>query len=281
MFYLGMDRDLNTTPPGDPPAWFTAALASLEDDAGPDSAWIIPQIGLELPLHGNEARVAAGDYDNAISALCVGLRLLERPVFLRIGYEFNGMEWNGYRPASYRGAYRRIALAIRADPMLNPQTALVWDGTCDSKTDPTPYYPGADVVDWQGINIFSGSSAPFAPEHSCLWYWLSGNTVSGTPLMIGESTPRSYFTNDSATWGAWFAPLIDVLDRYPIVQLVSYIDQDWVTAEGGRWPGWGDARVELPAAGVVGSNWRAELARARWVNRSNKTGIRALLGLVP
>jgi hypothetical protein len=99
--------------------------------------------------------------------------------------------------------------------------------------------------------------------------------------MIGESTPRGFYTNISDTWGVWFAPLIGLLNSYPIVQLVSYIDQDWVSAEGGRWPGCGDARVELPAAGVVGSNWRAELAKPRWANRANKTEIRALLGLTP
>jgi hypothetical protein len=123
MLYLGM-VSLNAMLPGHTPGWFADALASLEAD---EFAWVVPQIGLELPLNGQEARVAAGDYDNAISALCVGLRLLERPVFLRIGYEFNGMEWNGYRPSSYIAAYRRIALAIRADETLNPLTALVWD----------------------------------------------------------------------------------------------------------------------------------------------------------
>lgn len=280
MFYLGLSG-LNSTPSGTTPQWFNDTLTSLESDAGVDDAFLIPQIGLELPLNGAEALVASGAYDNAITALINGLRLLARPVYLRIGYEFNGMEWNGYLPKSYIGAYRRIAAAIRGDAMLEPNTALVWDGTCDSKTDPTPYYPGYDVVDWQGINIFSGASGPVANEGSCLWYWLSGNAASGTPLLIGESTPRGFNSSDPNMWSQWFVPFLKNLNDYPIIGLVSYIDQDWTTAEGGRWKDWGDSRVEIAAAqGVVGDNWKNELkTSSRWVNRANKSTILKLLGL--
>jgi hypothetical protein len=282
MFYLGLEG-LNSTPSGSIPTVFSAMLASLEAGAGADNAFVIPQIGLQLPLNGKEALVASGEYDNAIIALRSGLRSLERPAFLRLGYEFNGMEWNGYRPDSYVGAYRRIAAAIRGDALLEPIIALVWDGTCDSKTDPTPYYPGSDYVDWQGINVFSGSSGPETGsiKDSCLWYWLSGNAASGTPLMIGESTPRGRNASDADVWARWFAPYLQNLDSFPNIGLISYIDQDWTTAEGGRWPGWGDSRVETAAAASTGAKWKTEMSRARWVNRGNRSSILTLLGLEP
>ena len=277
MFYIGLGG-LNETAPGTVAPWFKDALAGLVADAGADGAFIVPQIGLQLPLNGEERRVADGEYDNAIAALVLGLRSLARPAFLRIGYEFNG-QWNGYAPVSYVGAYRRIAAQIRGDAVLNATVALTWDGSCDTKVDPTPFFPGADVVDWQGVNVFSGDSDPSAiSPQDCLWFWLSGNAASGTPLMIGESTPRGRNATDSATW-SWFEAVASMLDAYPVVQLVNYIDTNWITDEGGRWPGWGDSRVEVPGAAYVGGRWTAELGKSRWANRANRSELLALLGV--
>ena len=279
MFYIGLGG-LNATSPGTVAPWFVAALAGLVADAGSDDALIVPQIGLQLPLNGEERRVADGEYDNAIAALVLGLRHLDRPAWLRIGYEFNG-EWNGYAPASYVGAYRRIAALIRRDAVLNNTVALTWDGSCDTKVSPAPFYPGADVVDWQGVNVFSGASDPSAvAPQSCLWWWLTDNTAAGTPLMIGESTPRGRNSTDAATW-SWFAAAAAMMDAYPTVQLWNYIDTDWITDEGGRWPGWGDSRVEVPGAAYVGGRWAQELGRPRWANRANRSEILALLGVAP
>ena len=278
MLYAGLES-FNGTAPGEVPQWFVSVLAALVADAGEDGALVVPQIGLQLPLNGAEQKVADGDYDNAIAALVAGLRSLGRPCYLRIGYEFNG-EWNGYRATSYVGAYRRIAAQIRADDVLSPLVALVWDGSCDTKNDPTPFFPGSDVTDWQGINVFSGRSDPsaIAPQQDCLWYWLSGNTASGTPLMIGESTPRGRNATDAATW-SWFAAVVAMLDEYPAVQLFNYIDTNWITDEGGRWPGWGDARIEVPGAAYVGSRWTGELGKSRWFNRANRSEVLSLLGV--
>lgn len=85
--------------------------------------------------------------------------------------------------------------------------------------------------------------------------------------MIGESTPRGRSATDAATW-SWFAAVVAMLDEYPAVQLFNYIDTNWITDEGGRWPGWGDARIEVPGAGYVGSRWTGELGKSRWFNRA-------------
>lgn len=278
MAYAGLDA-FNATAPGAVPAWFTALASDLAADAAPDGAFIAVQMGLQLPLHGQEARVAAGQYDSAIEALRAGLVALQRPVFLRIGYEFSG-PWNGYAPSSYVGAYRRIAAALRADALLNQTVALVWDGTCDSATDPAPFWPGADVVDWQGINLFSGSSSPASASQrgACPWYWFTDSLRAGLPLMIGESTPRGLNTSDAATLAAWHAPYAALLQGAPNLKLFSYIDQDWEVAEGGRWKGWGEARVEV-AAPALQAQWRALLARPALVNRAQRSDLLALLGL--
>lgn len=75
--------------------------------------YLIPQIGLSMTAAGEikganfEDRVAAGEYDTQIASLCRGIKDMDRPVFLRIGYEFNG-RWNGYKPDPYKKAFVRI-----------------------------------------------------------------------------------------------------------------------------------------------------------------------------
>jgi len=249
----------------------------LSQDSGPDDAFICPQIGLQL---GDEKLIASGAYDAALERLRFNLLSLSRPIFLRVGYEFNG-PWNGYQPQSYVAAYRRLASVLHGDPTLNQTLALVWDGSCDTTVDPTPFFPGDDVVDWEGINIFTSASGPVAPPQSCLWYWLTDSQRGGYPLMIGESTPRGLFTNESSTWERWFAPFAGLIEQYR-PGLVSYIDMDWEHTDGTRWAGWGDSRVEVGLASGVGPKWKDVVSNSTvFFNRANKTSVCSLLGLNP
>ena len=59
--------------------------------------------GAEKPY---EHEVAAGKYDANLSELFKGLKALDVPVYVRIGYECNG-PWNGYEPESYQKAFRQ------------------------------------------------------------------------------------------------------------------------------------------------------------------------------
>ena len=171
---------------------------------------------------------------------------------------------------------------LAAVPIIMAAAALVWDGSCDTQVDPAPFHPGADVVDWQGVNLFSDNSDPAkTAPHDCVWDWLTSNaSKAGVPLMIGESTPRYRNATDASTW-EWFAAVVKMLDAYPdVVQSFNYIDTDWITDEGGRWHTWGDSRVEAPgAAAVVGANWTAELGKPRWANRAPRDEMLALLNL--
>jgi hypothetical protein len=260
--------------------FFTQLEALLEADAAPDGAFIILQLGLQLPLNGGEALVASGAYDNAIAALRFSLVALARPVYLRVGYEFNG-NWNNYSAPSYVGAYRRIAASLHSHPVLNMSVALVWDGSCDTSNDPAPFWPGSDVVDWQGINIFSDGSAPTATApQSCLWYWLTDSAAAGLPLLIGESTPRGQSTASAGTLAAWHQPFLQLLsaEAHPNLKLFSYIDEDWDSYA--RWQGWGDSRIET-ATPQLQAAWRSFLGGSRLVNRLQKAELLAILRLPP
>lgn len=235
MTYCGLGG-FNSTSPGQIPIYFQNLAVSLSKAAGTDNAFIFPQIGLQLPLNGAEADVGRGLYDNAIIVLRDSLVWLNRPVLLRIGYEFNG-PWNNYTAAGYRGAYNRIASMLRASPALNETVAFIWDGSCDTTVDPTPFWPGAAYVDWIGVNIFTGGSAPVAPQDSCVWDFLTDAKQNGYPVILGEVTPRGYFTTNASTWDAWFVPFLSLLAAWEDspIKAVSYIDKDW-EAEA-RWKG--------------------------------------------
>lgn len=74
--------------------------------------------------------------------------------------EFNG-HWNHYSASAYVAAWRRIESAIAKNATTRSRVALVWDLSCDAvdahgdHTDPTPFFPGPDVVDWWGVNVVS------------------------------------------------------------------------------------------------------------------------------
>lgn len=276
MFYLGLDS-LNSTPAGTLAPWFANLIVRLEGDAAPDNAFIAVQLGLQLPLNGEERRVADGEYDAAIEALRYALVALARPVWLRIGYEMNGI-WNNYTASTYVGAWRRITAVLRADPVLNLSVATVWDGSCDTKTDPTPYWPGNDdQVDWQGVNIFSSNSAPtHAGTNSCIWYWLTDSAAAGFPLLVGESTPRGRNTSDAGTLAAWHAPFLSLLQANEVIKLFSYIDENWDAVP--RWKGWGESRIEVAHPNLQAA-WRTSLAAPSLIHRSQKAALLALLGL--
>src|SRR5579883_127367 len=95
------------------PDWADAKKAELLKYPG---NFVVFQIGLQMsygPAQHLEAQVAAGAYDAQVGYLVAGLRKLATPVYLRIGYEFNGVGWEGYTPASYIQAFQRITNMLR------------------------------------------------------------------------------------------------------------------------------------------------------------------------
>ncbi len=120
MTYVTLKRDM--------PAYFRWLKQEL--DAYFPSV-LVPQIGLHLagdalderPEPHYEHEVAQGRLDEQIHAFCEGLRTLQRPAYIRIGFEFNG-PWNGYEPEAYKAAWQRIVTALREHHL--DEVAAVW-----------------------------------------------------------------------------------------------------------------------------------------------------------
>jgi hypothetical protein len=259
--------------------YFDRQRATLDELGDPSSHAVLPHISLDLTC-GLE-RINAGQFDLAIRELAQGLPRAGRPVFLRIGYEFNG-GWNNYTAAAYVRAWRRIAAAISLNATQRARTALVWDMTCDEtgqrQTDWDAWWPGADVVDWWGVNVFQNGTkhgVPFSslPNSQCVLGLVAAAAKQGYPVLIAEAMPRYLGTDHAGSWAQWFAPLFDTLLTQPAVKGWSYIDRD-CTADaaahkncaGGQW---GDARIESApgnASTGVGVRYAAALRGAGFVH---------------
>ncbi len=246
---------------------------------------IIPQIGLSLNAGDAkkhyEGAVAAGQEDPHLQQLCEGIRSLNRPVFVRVGYEFNG-SWNGYSPASYIAAFRHTAGYIRACGLQD--VALVWDWSPGAELDAEEggasaedashrylaFYPGDAWVDWWGVNIFGAAS---------LWSNATANFLHDAdkhrmPVMIGESTPKGHSVIEGDRLvAAWYRPYFGLIHSSPGIKAFCYIDWDWSMYP--QWSDWGNARIEDNPA--VLQFYRAELAQTLYANSRDRATTLKLL----
>ena len=234
---------------------FFANLTKILDTYG-DDQYVGVQVGLWF--YGFDADVAAGKYDAQIAELVKGFAALQRPVWLRIGYEFNGA-WTKFSPEPFKAAWVRITKAMRANRVTNRTVANVWDYTADAPVAPDglvkSWYPGDEWVDWWGVNVFSGVAAPDSQ-------WVNGSNglgflqaaaARGFPVMFGESTPRQ----NPMKWEPWFESYVSLMhDPALTVRAFNYINWDWSKASPPPGMNWGNCRIEGSA---VAAQWQAEM----------------------
>ncbi len=229
-------------------------------------------IGLSFVKH--EEQVANGEHDSLIVDLATWIKGLgKRPVFLRIGYEFDGWEWNNYQKEFYLKSWQRIRSKFDEHEVKN--VAYVWQ----SKGTGTPietfeeWYPGDSLVDWCGYSYFGIPDTvmlQFARKHK-------------KPVFIAEATPvfqegETYFDADlekpevaQKAWDEWFTGFIKVLnDNKDIVKAFSYINVDWpsqamwidnVTFQQV------DSRIQTSP--LISKNWIEEVSKERYLKPTN------------
>jgi hypothetical protein len=214
------------------------------------------QLGLYLVDMLDEA--LAGTYDDKIDLLGQWIAATRRPVFLRIGYEFDGPH-NRYEPGKYVQVYRRIVDRLRANHVDN--VAFVWHSYAAypvyQSRKQADYYPGDTYVDWFAVSFFnnSASSVPMtamvtmAKEH-------------GKPLMIAESTPAGIgVLDEKQAYFKWFKPLFSFIEKND-VKMLCYINDDWDAEPMFVDFKWKDARVQSNPA--VTKFWLEETSKPRY-----------------
>jgi hypothetical protein len=247
-------------------------------------------IGLDIvDRSGGTLRgIANGSLDHDLNALGDFIAMAKRPVFLRIGYEFDG-PWNHYDPKLYVAAFRKIVKHIREVREV-PNFVSVWQSATSRhgtfmNRDIKSWWPGEDVVDWLGSSYFE--------FHRPSW----DNVVAvahkyGKPVLICESAPQGFdlglgsyasVTEDGKDarrvshnyiWRKWYAPFFAfVRENAHVVRGVAYINCHWKSqamwSPAGGNGYWGDSRVNV--ASEIKSRWESEIQQSpAWLHASDK-----------
>ena len=263
---LGLDADANPI--------------ELEFDwqAGPNSCYKtatefgVDGLAIGLSITENEHpggldQLVVGEHDDAIRQLGKFFAMIEGPVYLRIGYEFDGA-WNrGYEDAErFIVVFRRIVDVLREQGADNVE--FVWQGAAAvadeildrGRNDITLWYPGDDYVDWMAFSWFMNPdetiqvpNPPYTPrtplelaneildfarerrkpvmiaEASPQAMDLNNNTIADhSPIWDGEAGGNvTPMTNDEI-WNHWFAPTFQLMDdNDDIIRALAYINVNW------------------------------------------------------
>ncbi len=206
-----------------------------------------------------------GDYDQVIRQYSNWARSINRPIYLRIGYEFDGWH-NELEPDDYVKAYRRVVDIMRAEGVDN--IAYVWHSYAAPRYQDYPladWYPGDDYVDWVGLSIFGHaySSPDMGDEADEV---LAFAREKKKPVMIAETNPiYGIKAQGSEIWDDWFANFFTFVYQKNI-KAISFISEDWNSLSIEGLDGWGDARLINNAQ--VAEAWFAETGKDRYLKQS-------------
>lgn len=259
----------------------------------------IPHLSFAMSIGDGEAvddLIALTDrYDDLIRTIGGVIRDFGDPVFVRIGFEFNG-SWNNYHPGLYPLASRKFVDLVREEGAENFATIWCYEpngpGDFDAVGPDREYlwYPGDDYVDWFGIDLFQhgtfvadgqsgrrqgeraggrGSESPY--ERTVRFLAMAER--HGKPVFISElAAVDAHITGDELDtafadgrhdWDMWFAPFFAFLERYPQIKGFNYMSQDY---RGTKYAalGWGDARIQINS--YIWERWIDELRSERFIH---------------
>jgi hypothetical protein len=181
------------------------------------------------------SKVTEGNYDDNIAELGEWIQKQKRPVYIRIGYEFDG-PWNSYNPDDYVTAFQHIVdsfLELEVTNFATVWQSATWSGGTYMGADWIDWYPGDDYVDWFGMSYFEYHEPTFDAR-------LELSREHGKPTMIAEATPPGYdiAENDGEmVWDEWLENFFTfVHDNEDVIRAIAYINVDWDSQS--MWSGW-------------------------------------------
>ncbi|MEW7292444.1 glycosyl hydrolase [Aquimarina sp. 2304DJ70-9] len=253
-----------------------AALDRYPNSALAIGLWMVEENDGQGEDHPNGlTEIVNGQHNDELDKFAAfAKRNAPRPIYLRIGYEFDG-PWNNYNPGKYQAAYRYIVNYLNQKQVTNVAyvwQSATWGATPENGID--SYYPGDQYVDYVGLSFF------FFDENfngDNLDYILNFSRTRNKPIMMAEVSAQ-YHEFDQGTfhpfdnpgspqqlggqgiWNQFFRdqliPFVD--DNRDVIRAVAYINADWQSQPQWKWPDanngfWGDTRIE--ANNTISTNW--------------------------
>ncbi len=223
--------------------------------------------------------------DRYIDTLAVAFKKFGKPFFFRIAFEINGA-WNGYSPWIVPGAFRKLVRELRNRNVNN--FATIWCYEPDAAADFADstklgwkWYPGDDVVDWFGLDVFDANHFnPDAPDSVRGQISAKGKSElflafarsRNRPVYLAETTARKEnltpdardpdSTDGRRDWEHWFEPFFAFIQNHPEIKAFNYINLDWTAIP--KWSHWGDCRLQINS--IIRNNWIRALSDPRFLH---------------
>ena len=217
-----------------------------------------------------------GQYDNVLRQYSAWAKTINRPIFLRIGYEFDGPH-NELEPEEYIKAYRHIVDLLRAEGASN--IAFVWHSYASKPYKDYPlsaWYPGDDYIDWVAISVFGHAygDADFGTYCDDVLFFAKEHQK---PVMIAESNPIYGIDKENTeVWNKWFVNFFSFTYNKNI-KAISFINEDWPKTGIEGIAAWKDSRLYNNQ--TVAEAWFMEVSNDRYLAQSPE--LFALLGYQP
>ena len=300
---LGEDRDGVPVAAVDWGAGLVSAHTAAFDPLYKNSVLVI---GLSMNDESKKIEgIAKGNFDAEIDRLAKFISKVNKPVFLRIGYEFEGA-WNpSYKdPEIYKAAFRGVTEGLRKQGVTN--FATVWqtsaspiDDIIEKKREKIEdWYPGDDVVDWMGLSWFlnpqiQSSTSPIKTTQEELAEELLNLARShNKPVMIAESAPQGYdikrLTKRNITgildgpageglhqlkakqiWKQWYEPFFRFIDKNKeLIKAVAYINTNWDNQSmwGSPYNGGYWGNSQVQDNEYISRKWQQRINKKNWLH---------------
>ncbi|MEL7372461.1 MAG: glycosyl hydrolase [Myxococcota bacterium] len=208
-------------------------------------------------------RTAEGEFDQVVRDFSAWAKRIGRPIYLRIGYEFDGPH-NELDPTEYVQAYRRIVDIMRAEEVEN--VAYVWHSYASMPFEGHPlsaWYPGDDYVDWVAVSLFGHMY--FSTPNRFLDAVFDFARDKKKPVMIAEASPTNGVPPmGTYVWDTWFTNMFS-LSYERNIKAISFINENWRRL---NFPGtnWADARLQN--SDLISDAWFSETNKDRYLKQS-------------
>lgn len=199
-----------------------------------DDTWKMAQIAYDF----NPKETLSGQTDKQLEQFFNAVAKTNKPVFLRIGWEFNNL--GHFDPIEYREGFKYIVNKMRAMNIDN--IATLWHASVPDLNELTgmpilgehhymDFYPGDEYVDWWSISQFSIGT--FRSPGSIEFYQNAASR--NKPVFIGESAPwftkglSMQFRNPKSLQESlsWFNAYFSLFEEYPQIKAFNVIIVDW------------------------------------------------------